>query len=148
MVKNTKGGKRAKNLARKNIDVDRSLKFDDLVKTEDQEYAKVTKVNGGHRYNLNCYDKVNRLGISRGKINKGKVEIGTLVLISKRDYQDNKCDILHIYNSDELKLLVSNGEIDSNFAKNDTESTSTGDDSVEFGASTSSDEEDVKFEDL
>ena len=145
MVKNTKGGKKSKNLARKNIGIDRSLKYEDLIKTDDQEYARVLKINGGNRYDLLCYDNVNRLGISRGKINKTKVELGTIVLVSKRDFQDNKCDILHIYNSSEVQTLIEHGDIDDSFAKlNETSSNSN--DLISF--SSLSKEEEVNFEDL
>jgi initiation factor 1A len=153
MVKNTKGGKKAKNLARKNIGVDHSLKYDDLVKTDEQEYARVLKVNGGNRYDLVCYsDKpsnyVNRLGISRGKINKTKVEVGTIVLISTRDYQPGKCDVLHIYNSSELQQLVNGGEIDPKFLKIEENGSSlNGGDNVQFGE-ISEEEEEFKFENL
>jgi len=143
MVKNTKGGKKGKNIARKNIGVVSSLKYEDLIKTDEQEYARVLKINGGNRYDLLCYDNVNRLGISRGKINKTKVEIGTIVLISKRDFQDNKCDVLYIYNISELRKLIEHGDITETFAKLSEQSNS--DDIISFGIE---EEEEVKFEDL
>ena len=146
MVKNTKGGKKSKNLARKNIGIDRTLKYEDLIKTDDQEYARVLKINGGNRYDLLCYDKTNRLGISRGKINKTKVELGTIVLISKRDFQDNKCDILHIYNNSELQVLIGYGDIDESFAKLSESSNSN--DLITFGTKEEESEEEVNFEDL
>ncbi len=145
MVKNTKGGKKSKNLARKNIGTDHSLKYEDLIKTDDQEYAKVLKINGGNRYDLLCYDNTNRLGISRGKINKTKVEIGTIVLISKRDFQDNKCDILHIYNNSEVLQLIYYGDINESFAK--VSESSNSNDMISFGTKEESDNE-VAFEDL
>ena len=152
MVKNTKGGKKSKNLARKNIGVDKSLKYDDLIKTDDQEYARVLKVNGGNRYELLCYgsspsEYTNKLGISRGKINKTKVEVGTIVLISTRDFQPDKCDVLHIYNSTELQQLVNNNEIDGRFLKIE-ENTGLVSDNIQFGDISEEEEEEVRFEDL
>ncbi len=145
MVKNTKGGKKAKNIARKNIGIDKTLKYDDLVKTEDQEYARVLKINGGNRYDLLLLDNTNKLGISRGKINRTKVELGTIVLISKRDFQQDKCDILHIYNASEVQLLISKGDLSDSFAKLSESSSSN--DMITFGTGTEEDNE-VNFEDL
>ena len=139
MVKNTKGGNKAKNQARKNYNNHISLKFNDIAKTEEQEYARVLKVFGSGRYELLCYDGITRLGISRGKINhRVKIKIDSIVLISKRDYQDNKCDILYTYNNDELNLLILKEEIKETFAKfSDGQN-----DNVKFI------EEEIKFEDL
>jgi initiation factor 1A len=157
MVKNTKGGKKAKNLARKNIGMDRSLKYEDLIKTEDQEYAKVTKINGGNRYNLLLYSEDgnsssenNCLGISRGKINKTKVELGTIVLISTREFQPSKVDILHIYNNDEVQLLVNSGDLSQKFIKLDaTSSSMISGDNIIFSKEEEEDEDDVvNFENL
>ncbi len=147
MVKNTKGGKKSKNLARKNIGIDKSLKYEDLIKTDDQEYARVLKVNGSNRYDLLCYDNVKRLGISRGKINKTKVEIDTIVLVSKRDFQDNKCDILHIYSNSEVQTLIQHGDIDESFAKLNESNQSN--DIITFSTKKEESEDDeVAFEDL
>ena len=81
--------------------------MDDLKKIEGQEYALVEKVYGQGRYLLKCYDKINRLGIRRGKIKKfAKIEMGNLVLVSLRDYQNDKCDILHTYTDEDTNKLV------------------------------------------
>lgn len=130
MVKNTKGGSKTKQTSRKVTQS--TTHYSELIKTDDQEYAKITKVNGGGRYEVECTDKVSRLGISRGKINRcGKVTIDTLVLVSKRDYQDGKCDILHIYTPDERNYLIRQSEIPSSFISGQTSST---EEDVEFTA--------------
>jgi len=114
MVKNTKGGSKTKQSSRKVTQS--TINYSDLIKTDDQEYAKITKVNGGGRYEVECTDGTCRLGISRGKITRcGKVTIDTLVLVSKRDYQDSKCDILHIYTTEERNYLIRHSEIPSAF---------------------------------
>ncbi len=113
MVKNTTGGNKTKNKARKNIAQTRSINYSEISKTDDQDYAKILKVFGSGRYQVLCLsDKIERLGISRGKMNsRGKIVIDSLVLISKRDYQDSKCDILYLYDRDELKVLQHHGDI-------------------------------------
>ncbi len=126
MVKNSSGGKIAKTKARKNMTVRPTLKYEELIKTEDQEYAKILTVNGGGRYRVKCYDDIERLGISRSKINRNeKIIVGSIVLISKRDYQDNKCDILYVYNREEIEILIKYGDINSSFIdKENTDITS------------------------
>lgn len=133
MVKNTKGGSKTKQTSRKVTQT--NINYSDLIKTDDQEYAKITKVNGGGRYEVLCTDKTERLGISRGKINRcGKVTIGTLVLISKRDYQDSKCDIIHIYRTEERNYLIKQGEVSSSFIGELSSLDSENEENVEFTA--------------
>ncbi len=147
MVKNTKGGNKSKSQARKNQQ-EHSVKLENVIKDDEQEYARIDKINGGGRYQLSCTDGIARLGIARGKINRhGKINIGSLVLISKRDYQDGKCDILHFYNHDEIRLLVSHNEIHEKFIN----IIQTQEDNIEFSNNIedNKDEEiNVAFEDL
>lgn len=101
-----KGGNRTKKKGKKNFRK-KTYSLDDLKKIEGQEYALVEKVYGQGRYLLKCYDKINRLGIRRGKIKKfAKIAMGNLVLVSLRDYQNDKCDILHTYTDEDTNKLV------------------------------------------
>lgn len=116
MVKNKTGGNKTKSKARKTIQSSsHQFKYEDIIKVDDQEYAKILKIHGGGRYDLECYDGTKRMGISRGKINKIKPNVGSLVLVSKRDFQDSKCDVLYIYHLDEIRCLIQKGDISSAF---------------------------------
>jgi initiation factor 1A len=110
MVKNTKGGKGAKQKARKNLNITVSVKLDDLLPTEDQCFAKVLKVFGGGRFQVELLDGTVVLGVSSGKIRKRSYNCkeGCLVCISKRDFQQDRVDILYVYNQDEIQTLRSN----------------------------------------
>ncbi len=120
MVKNSSGGKIAKTKARKNMNARPSLKYEELIKTEDQEYARILSINGGGRYRVICYDKVERLGICRSKINRNEmIALGGIVLVSKRDFQDAKCDILYVYNREEISTLIKYGDIEDTFVQLD-----------------------------
>ena len=69
---NQKGGKKFKKGKKQNHFQEKILLYRDP--KEDQEYAKILKVNGSGRYNLFCFDGKDRLGICAGNI-KRKVRI-------------------------------------------------------------------------
>ena len=56
-----------------------------------------------------------KLGIIRGAIRKKKyknnVTVGCLVIVGLRDFEKEKCDILHVYNNDEARKLRKKGDI-------------------------------------
>tara|TARA_B100001113_G_C21122824_1_gene628182 strand:- start:3589 stop:4005 length:417 start_codon:yes stop_codon:yes gene_type:complete len=86
-----------------------------IYKTEGQEYALITKMLGNGRCECKCYDGRTRLGHIRGKMHKRVwICIGDTVLVSLRDYQDEKADIIHKYTSEETKTLISYNEITGN----------------------------------
>ena len=103
---NAKGGKKYKKGGKKNHSNERQLIYKDP--KESQEYAKITKVNGNRRFNVSCFDGIDRLGICAGNIKKRVwINNGDIVLISKWDFQtdDSKCHIIHKYEEDEVKRL-------------------------------------------
>jgi translation initiation factor 1A len=65
-------------------------------KEEGQEYAQVVKMLGNGHCECFCFDGVTRLGHICGKMQK-KVWIpaGDIVLVGKRDFQDEKVNIVH-----------------------------------------------------
>ena len=112
MVKNSTGGNKAKSKARKTTQYNTDIKLENIVKGEEQEYAKILRVNGGGRYAIWCEDEKQRLGTARGKLNRNaKAVLDGLVLISKRDFQDGICDILYVYSNDEIQLLKKHNQI-------------------------------------
>lgn len=117
MGKNVKGGSKHKKYARNRSGVNRN-KLSDLKKTENQEYAFVKDVLGNCRFRLICWDKKERLGILRGKMVKRQwVRRGELVLASLREFQDDKCEIIQKYSSDQANILVKHNLISEAFTK-------------------------------
>ena len=57
------------------------------------------------------------LGVKRDK--RVWICIGDTVLVSLRDYQDDKADIIHKYTSEETKTLISYNEITGNIKIDD-----------------------------
>lgn len=83
-----------------------------VIKQEGQEYAKVLKMLGNGRLSAYCYDGIERMCHIRGKIKK-KVWIGIndIILISLRDFQDGKADVLSKYSDHEIRQLVKMDEL-------------------------------------
>jgi translation initiation factor 1A len=111
-----KGGKKHRKHKNENIS-----KRDMIWKEDGQSYAVIEKMLGNGRVHL-CYftrDEDNHLkrnqalGIIRGTMRRKKVWINTedIVLISIREFEEGKVDILHKYDYDETKSLQSMKEI-------------------------------------
>jgi len=83
-----------------------------IYKDDGQEYAKILRILGGPNLDILCEDGIQRMGIIRGNMrNKIWVAIGDYILVSLRDYQDKKCDVLHKYTLDNVRALKIYGEI-------------------------------------
>lgn len=87
------------------------------LKEVNQEYAKVNFILGNCRFKIQCSDGVERLGILRGNMKKKKyVNKDDIVLIERWDeLQNDKCSIIDVYKSDEVKRLKKQNEIPSLF---------------------------------
>lgn len=93
---------------------------DELVFRETgQQYAKVIKNFGGCHLEVFCYDGCKRSAHIRGKFRKRMwINVDDTILIATRDYQDNKCDVIHKYNSDEVRRLIHCKELPKNTSTN------------------------------
>jgi translation initiation factor 1A len=118
MPKNKIGGSGAKK-AKNTPSTSKQLVF----KEEDQDYAIVSNALGAGRMKVLCINdgikSIERIATIRGNMRK-KIWINKddLVLISLRDYQDDRCDIILKYTPDEIKMLKSYGEIPKNISTN------------------------------
>ena len=121
MVKNKTGGN--KNKKRKNESEDKFNQRELITKDDGQEYAQVIKLLGNSRMEVKCFDGTNRLCHIRGTLKKKKIWIliNDIILVSVREFEDNKCDALIKYNADEVKKLKKLGEIPDNVKTNEGE---------------------------
>ncbi|EMR64096.1 Eukaryotic translation initiation factor 1A, X-chromosomal [Eutypa lata] len=124
-------GKGGKNRRRGKNEADnekRELTF----KEDGQEYAQVVKMLGNGRLEAMCFDGEKRLAHIRGKLRK-KVWInqGDIILLSLRDYQDEKGDVILKYTADEARSLKAYGELPENAKINETDTYARGDDDNE-----------------
>ena len=98
--KGCKKYKRNKNVIQEN----KNTRFKD--ENESQEYALITKALGNCRFEVMCFDGKSRLATMCGKMRKRVfVNQGELVLVSLRDWQDSKCDIIDKYNQNDIQKL-------------------------------------------
>ena len=125
------GGKNRRRGKNENDNEKRELTF----KEEGQEYAQVLKMLGNGRLEALCFDGEKRLAHIRGKLRK-KVWInqGDIILLSLRDYQDEKGDVILKYSADEARSLKAYGELPESAKINETDTYGHEgvDDNVEF----------------
>ena len=80
-----------------------------------EEYAFVEKLLGNCRAKVICNNGTQAIGIIRGSLRKFNnrilIENGDIVVVSKRDFQDNKVDIVHKFNIEQCQSLIKNKEI-------------------------------------
>ena len=98
------------------------------------EYAQVTKMLGNGRLEAQCFDGERRLAHIRGKLRK-KVWInqGDIILLSLREFQDAKADVILKYTADEARNLKAYGELPETAKINETDTFATdGDEEISF----------------
>jgi translation initiation factor 1A len=82
---------------------------------EGQSYGVVQDMIGNGRLRCLCSDNVIRLGKIRGSLRKTShkiiIEKNDLILISFRDFEPDKVDILHKYTYEEANLIMNTFEL-------------------------------------
>merc|ERR1712087_453702 len=127
------GGNKAKRAKGSTEKVKKELEF----KEDGQEYGQVQRMLGNGRCEVMCFDNVKRLCHIRGKMRKKVwVNQSDIVLVSLRDFQDEKGDIIVKYTSDEARNLKTYGELPDNVKINETDMMEgeLSDDGVQFDA--------------
>ena len=103
-----KGGKSHRRGAKGGDESKRELVF----KEDMQDYCVVTAMLGDSRIELRDTSEKKRIGHICGKMRRKKwIAVGDLVLVSFREYQDAKCDVIYKYEADEVRNLKAYGEI-------------------------------------
>jgi len=144
MVVNKKGGNKAKKQKKvTDNETSRPLVLKDIEQM--QEYAQIIKPFGNNRFEANCFDGKIRLAHARGNLKKKKifVKTGNVVLLSLREFEDSKCDILDVYNQKEIKELKRLGEIPKNIIEDTLTPAKEEDDGIDFEEMEQEDKEDL-----
>tara|TARA_B110000858_G_C17582664_1_gene371922 strand:+ start:163 stop:534 length:372 start_codon:yes stop_codon:yes gene_type:complete len=83
-----------------------------VYKDDGQEYARILRLLGGPNLEILCEDGIKRMGVIRGSMrNKVWVTTGDYLLVSLREFQDEKCDVLLKYTQENVRALKTYGEI-------------------------------------
>ena len=83
-----------------------------MFKEEGQEYGQVIRLVGNGRLEAYCFDGVKRMCTIRGKLkNRVWLNNGDIILVSLREFGEDKGDIIAKYYDDEAKELQELGEI-------------------------------------
>jgi translation initiation factor 1A len=84
------------------------------------EYSKVLRMLGNGRLEAYCFDGETRQCHIRGKMRKKVwVSAGDIILISLRDFQDGKADVILKYTADEARSLKALGQLPDSVVIND-----------------------------
>lgn len=104
---------------------------------------------GNGRLEAACFDGQKRLAHIRGKMRK-KVWIaqGDIILLSLREFQDDKADVIQKYTPDEARSLKSYGELPNEAKINENEAFGEEDleGEIEFGEGGEEDDDDEEEE--
>ena len=130
---NAKGGKKFKKGKKQSFN-DKKLIYKDP--KEDQEYGKVIRAMGNGRFEIECFDGKNRMGIIAGNMRKRVwVNKDDIILFSKWEFttDDDKCSIIHKYDEDEVKKLERENQFPANMRLDkENEFLDYGDDEITF----------------
>jgi initiation factor 1A len=87
-----------------------------------EEYAKVSKALGDKRVIVVLVDGQQIIAHIPGKFKKKKiwVNIDSVVLVSRREFENSKMDIIYLYEHEEVKKMVKMGEIPESFLQSGT----------------------------
>ena len=100
---NNKGGKKYKR-NKNQVQENKNTRLKDV--NQSQEYAQITKCLGNCRFEVLCFDGKKRMAIMCGKMRKRVfVNAHEIVLVSLREWQDSKCDIIDKYSASDVQKL-------------------------------------------
>ena len=123
MVRNKRGGNRAKKGARHRNFTEKSFKLV-LPGEEGELIARVTEIYGHGNFNVICNDGIIRLCVMRKKF-KGRsksdnfIKLHNLVLVGLRHFEviapkkKSKCDLIYVYSEDHETQLKQGGHLNS-----------------------------------
>ena len=103
-----KSSKNAKSKNNNQVQLKRPL----LLKEDFQEYAKIDKNLGDRRLIVLLPNKKEMLAIIPGRFRKRCwMAVGDVILVSRREFQADKLDVIHKYNTEEIQKLVKTFEV-------------------------------------
>ena len=125
-------------------------------KQDMEEYGKVMRLLGDRKILIKLPDGSEILGVIPGKFRKKIwIAVDDVILISRREYQIDKVDVVHKYNDKEIRHLIQYQEIPSSFGKSsammegtDTNNSTATDDGFTFQEEGEPEDDVVNFDDI
>ena len=143
MPRNLKGGNKAKKKSNKDSHNTQAKDIPYPNKEENSHIAKVIKVYGGCRFNVQF---ISDTGLKNEEMlahlsrtasrRQGRIILDSVIKVSKRDFED-KCDILYQYNPSEIQKLVKENHINVQVSNDDD------DNNIEFTNEIANNENDI-----
>ena len=128
MPKNTQGGKKYKQQKHKNNDSNQVLSL--YKPTDGQEYATVTKLLGNSQVLARFYDlrdkRMNEIiCFLRPGLKKKRqfAKLDSIIIISLRDFEKNKADVIYVYSDEDVKRLKRKNLLNENLIQNEEDDT-------------------------
>jgi len=85
------------------------------INNNEEEYAYVKKLLGNCRIEVITNSGIDAIGVIRGSMRKFNtrvlIEVGDIVVASKRDYQMSKVDIVHKFNNEQVLNLIAEKQL-------------------------------------
>jgi len=137
-----------KNQKKKKKSSSETISKRELILAEDMQfYAKVTKLLGDCRIMVLFSDSTEIMGVIPGRMRKRVwMSIGDVVLVSKREFQEDRVDIIHKYTQDEIPRLHKMEEIPSFFMDKEATHDINDDINLEFKFDINSSYEDINID--
>lgn len=83
-----------------------------IFKDDMQEYGQMIKALGDRRVTVMLTDKTEIMAIIPGRFRKRCwFKAGDIIIVARRDFQQDKFDVIHKYTEDEVKILLRQYEI-------------------------------------
>jgi translation initiation factor 1A len=100
---------------KKTLNLSKSKNINYIINPEYEDYGFVIKLLGNCRASILCNNGDIIIGIIRGNMRRFNKRVligdGDIVVVSRRDYQVNKADIVHKYNLEQCQYIINSKEI-------------------------------------
>lgn len=147
MGKKKGGGNRHKKQGRKHINQTAHKEKLTVAHEEDEQYAKIIKINGGGTADVLCNDGITRLLVIRKKFrgrNKrdNEIKLHTVILVGLRSWEvvapkkKQKVDLLYVYSNNHLLELSKLAHLSQRILPDEYRRTTTDNDAYETGNTT------------
>lgn len=116
-----------------------------IFKDDMQEYGQMLKALGDRRITVMLTDRTEIMAIIPGRFRKRCwFKAGDIMIVARRDFQQDKFDVIHNYNEDEVKTLLKNYEIPEFFKDSSVQEETV----FEFEEEKEVVEEEIDFDDI